>query len=299
MRAVASSPRVMKLDRLQTFVGAVDAGSYALAADALGVGKAAVAAQIAALEEELGHRLLVPGAVPLALTDAGYRFYESCAHLLAVADAAVEEARSVDASLTGVLRVTSTVEYGAQFVVPALAELGRLHPKLKLQLTTSAVFDDLRTTRSDLAIYTAPLRSSTDRDALLGRFRVAAVAAPAYLSTVPSVQTPADLRTLRWIAHASVDAPYTWVAGGSRHKVALDAMVQADNAMAVLAFVLAGRGVAILPRWLVADGLKTGILVELLPEFRLTEHGVFAVYPDAAHVPDKVRELIAILRRSR
>ena len=298
MRADPSS-RVTKLDRFQTFVSVVDLGAYALAAEALGLDEAAVAAQITALEDELGLRLLVPETAPLALTDAGYRFYESCAHVLTVADAIVEEARSAGAPLTGVLRATSTVEYGVQFVVPALAELGRAHPGLKIQLTTSAVFDDLRTTRSDIAIYTAPLRSSTDRDALLGRFRVAAVAAPAYLSTVPPVETPTDLRTLRWIAHASVDAPYTWVSGGSRHKVALDAMVQADNAMAVLAFVRAGRGVAILPDWLVAEGLEQGSLVELLPGFRLTEHGVFAVYPDPYRVPDKVRELVAILRRSR
>lgn len=288
-----------KLERLQTFITVVDTGSFGLAAGALGIGKAQVAAQVAALEAELGRRLLVPETSPIAVTDAGYRFYESCAHVVSTADEAMEQARASDASLTGMLRVTSTVEYGVAFLVPAFAELGRLHPKLKLQLTTSAVMDDLSQARSDVAIYTGRLRTSTDRDALLGRFRVVAVASPAYLRTAPVVTKPYELRQLQWIAHASVDAPYTWVSSGSRHKVALEAMVQADNAMAVLAFVRAGRGVAILPEWFVGDAIADGSVVEVLPEFRLTEHGVFAVYPDPDHIPGKVRELVSLLRGTR
>ncbi|MEO6951409.1 MAG: LysR family transcriptional regulator [Polyangia bacterium] len=288
-----------KLDRLQTFVTVVDKGSFALAADALGIGKAQVAAQIAALETELGRRLLVPETSPLAVTDSGYRFYESCAHVVSTADAAMEDARAEDASLTGILRVTSTAEYGVEFLVPALTELGRLHPKLKLQLTTSAVMDDLSRARTDVAIYTGRLRTSMARDALLGRFRVVAVASPEYLRDAPRVTKPYELRQYQWIAHASVDAPYTWVSSGSHHKVALEAMVQADNAMAVLAFARAGRGVAILPEWIVSGAIADGSVVEVLPEFRLTDHGVFAVYPDPDHIPGKVRELVALLRRKR
>ena len=81
--------------------------------------------------------------------------------------------------------------------------------------------------------------------------------------------------------------------------MALDAKVQADNALAVLAFVLARRGVAILPEWLVADSLADGAVVEILPAFKLTEHGVFAVYPDPDQVPDRVRAFVELLRRDR
>lgn len=289
----------MKLERLQIFVTVVDHGSYELAAVALASSADILIEQLGALETELGKKLLVPGASPVAVTDAGYRFYESCTYVLAGAEAALEDARAADASLTGVLRVTSTVEYGVHFLVPALAELASLHPALKVQLSTSAAMDDLRAARCDVAVYTGRLRSSTDRAALLGRFRVVAIGSPDYLRSVEAVQTPHDLRRLQWIAHAGFDAPYTWVEGGSQHKVALDAKVQADNALAVLAFVLARRGVAILPEWLVADALADGAVVEILPAFKLTEHGVFAVYPDPDQVPDRVRAFVELLRRDR
>ena len=72
----------------------------------------------------------------------------------------------------------------------------------------------------------------------------------------------------------------------------------ADSAQALMAFALAGSGVALLPEWLVRDALDAGKLVPVLPEYTFARQGIHAVYPDARHVPAKVRTFIDFIRAS-
>ena len=63
-----------------------------------------------------------------------------------------------------------------------------------------------------------------------------------------------------------------------------------------MGFALAGSGVALLPEWLVADAIARQELVRVVPEYIFPSQGVYAVYPDAQHVPTKVRAFIDFLR---
>ena len=70
----------------------------------------------------------------------------------------------------------------------------------------------------------------------------------------------------------------------------------ADSAQALMAFALAGCGVALLPEWLARHALDDGKLVSVLPEYTFARQGIYAVYPDAPHVPAKVRTFIDFMR---
>ena len=64
----------------------------------------------------------------------------------------------------------------------------------------------------------------------------------------------------------------------------------------LMAFALAGSGIALLPEWLVAAALADGALAKVMPEFSFPPQGVYAVYPDAQHIPARVRAFIDFLR---
>jgi DNA-binding transcriptional LysR family regulator len=49
------------------------------------------------------------------------------------------------------------------------------------------------------------------------------------------------------------------------------------------------------PSFLVGPHLATGALVEVLPQYRSIELGVYAVYPTRKHLTPKVRALIDFL----
>lgn len=70
----------------------------------------------------------------------------------------------------------------------------------------------------------------------------------------------------------------------------------ADSAQALMAFALAGSGVALLPAWLAQSALEAGQLLPVLPEYTFAQQGIYAVYPDAQHVSAKVRTFIDFMR---
>jgi DNA-binding transcriptional LysR family regulator len=62
------------------------------------------------------------------------------------------------------------------------------------------------------------------------------------------------------------------------------------------AAALAHQGVILQPSFLVGPDLAAGSLVELMPQYRSMELGIYAVYPTRKHVPAKVRALVDFLQ---
>ena len=62
-----------------------------------------------------------------------------------------------------------------------------------------------------------------------------------------------------------------------------------------VAACLRGAGIVLQPDFLIARDLAAGHLVELMPQYRSLELGIYAVYPTRKHVPAKVRALVDFL----
>ena len=58
------------------------------------------------------------------------------------------------------------------------------------------------------------------------------------------------------------------------------------------AVALRHQGLVIQPSFLVGDDVRSGALVELMPDYRSIEMGIYAMYPTRKHVLPKVRLLI-------
>lgn len=291
---------MINLSRLECFAAIVDGGSLTAAAAALGLTKAMVSIHLKKLEAELGLALLTRTTRSLALTEAGQAFYLDCVRIVRDAQAAMENAKVGDVALNGVLRITSTAEYGSHFVIPALAEFGAQHPQLKIEFSSSALNSNLVAERFDVAIRLGPLNDSTLKAALLGSFRVVAVAAPSYMSTHAMPRTPQHLQQLEWIKHKGFHGTLTWRAkraSARAYRVKLDGRYQADTAAAVCGFVLAGCGAGLLPDWLISTELANAALVDILPGYALPAQEIHALFPHTQHVPAKVRGFIDFLRK--
>ncbi|ATQ73300.1 LysR family transcriptional regulator [Massilia violaceinigra] len=290
---------MLNLNRLQMFVAIVETGSFTKAAASLDVTKAMLSFNLKRLEGELGVSLLTRTTRRIALTDAGQRFFDSCVQVLSQAEAAIDAARSSHAALTGTLRVTSTAEYGAHMVVPALAAFAQRHEGLKVDFSASPGLADLVSDRFDLALRLGSLRDSTYRAALMERFATVPVASAAYLERHQAPATPQELQALDGIFHTRFEGPLSWTHTASGEIVATThprQRIVTDNAAGMRSFALAGAGVAILPEWLVQEDLAAGRLLRLLPGYALPEQGVYAVYPNTRHLPAKVGMFIAFLR---
>lgn len=289
---------MINLNRLSMFVAVVDAGSFTAAADALGTTKAVVSFNVKQLEQELGVALLTRSTRRLALTQAGEGFHADCVRLLQDADAAVDQARSGQAALSGSLRVTASVDYGNRVVVPALAAFARLHPALRVGYQASSTQADLIGERLDVAIRVGALADSSYRATRIGEFRLLLVASPALLAEHGAPRSLQALAALPWLANrpGRIDPWRLTDSKGRDHAVRVAPVAHADTASALLAFAEAGCGVAALPDWLLEEPLARGTLLRVMPSYTLPRQPVHAVYPDTRHVSAKVRRFIDFLR---
>ncbi|RCW96338.1 MULTISPECIES: LysR family transcriptional regulator [Kosakonia] len=291
---------MLNLSRMAIFVAVVDTGSFTAAAVALGQTKAVVSFNIRQLENEFGVTLLLRSTRRLTLTDAGRVFYQRGVELLNAAESLQDDVRASHVGLCGELRITSTPEYGAQIVVPALAAFGQDHPGLRIRHVASSQHNDLISERFDVAIRLGSLADSRYHAALISRFAIVPVATPEWLRAHP-VTSLQSLAQAEWIIHERLNTPLRWQVTDANGRsetleITTPARLSADSAQALMAFALAGCGVALLPLWLVQTALDSHRLVHLLPEYRFAQQGVYAVYADAQHQPAKVRAFVDFLR---
>ncbi|MGD8163086.1 LysR family transcriptional regulator [Pantoea sp. FN0307] len=293
---------MINMQRLGIYVAVVETGSFTGAAQTLGLTKAVVSFNIKHLEQELGVSLLIRSTRRVSATDTGERFYHRCLQLLQDAESLLEDVRRDHSGLSGLLRITTTPEYGARVIAPALSAFVAKHPQLRIQHESSSKNDDLIAGRFDVAIRLGHLADSNHHARLIDQFEILAVAAPGYLNTLDenSIRDLTQLASAKWIAHSRLSTPLSWqVTTPKGENVFLSAlhppMITADSAASLLAFALAGAGVAVLPAWLVQDEVAKGELTQLLPDHQFPRQGIYALYPHTRHVPEKVRTFIDFL----
>src|SRR6186713_1127056 len=107
---------------LTAFARVVEAGSFAGAAERLGVSVSSVSRAVADLEAHLGARLLNRTTRRLSLTESGQAFYERCVQLLADLEEAEESVTASAAVPRGTLRLTTSISFGVRYLAAAVAE---------------------------------------------------------------------------------------------------------------------------------------------------------------------------------
>ncbi|MCT9127719.1 LysR family transcriptional regulator [Cupriavidus gilardii] len=282
-----------RLTSMAVYVKAVDLGSFAAAADALGITGPMVGKHVRFLEERLGTRLLNRTTRRQSLTDFGRAYYERCRLILAEAEAADALAADQLAEPRGKLRVTMPVHFGRHCAMPILLELARQYPALELELSFSDRLIDLAEDGYDLAIRTGSLQDRADTIARrVGRQRMIVCASPAYLARHGEPHQIEDLRQHQaivyrrsgpvapWLIPRDDAPPMEWHPAGRLLLDDLDAIADA---------AAAGMGVAWLPSWLVSERIHAGALVRLFPDEPAFLYDAYALWLRTPHLARKVR----------
>jgi len=282
---------------MKTLVAVVDAGSFIGAAEPLGMSKAAVSRHVSDLENRLGVRLLQRTTRRLSLTDEGQAFYARSKDALALVDEAETEIRSRSSEASGVVRVNAPQTFGVLHLGPLWGGFMDANPRVSLEVTLSDRLVDVVDEGFDLAIRIATLPNSTLVSKKLASTRVMLCAAPAYLERVGTPDHPADLALHQVIAYSYWSGRDEWTFTGPEGVVSVKtrARLYANNGDTCLAAALSGQGIILQPSFLVAEDVRAGRLVELMPEYRSIELGIYAVYPTRKQLALKVRRLIDYL----
>ena len=288
-----------RLSGIEAFVRAVEAGSFARAADKLGLTRSAVGKSVARLEQRLGSRLFHRTTRTQTLTEDGHAFYERCRRALDEIDAAEAALDAGRREPSGRLRVSAPLLFGRHCVAPVLMKLARRHPRLDLEIAFSDRVTDLLEDGFDIAIRIGELRDSPNLAARrLGAQTFVMCAAPSYLGKRKRSLRAADFAHLTAITYsrAGVESPWELTdADGRRHVLPIARHLRFDDVQAIADAALAGFGVARLPRWLIAPRLESGELALLMDGADVETSDIHAVWPHSRYLPSKTRAAIDAL----
>jgi DNA-binding transcriptional LysR family regulator len=282
---------------MQSFTCVVDAGSFVGAADSLGVSKAAVSRHVNELESRLGVRLLHRTTRRLSLTSEGEVFLARCRELLSSLNEAEAEITASSDTARGLLRVNVPVTFGIRRLAPLWGEFRARHSQVRLDITLADRLVDLVEEGYDLAIRIGALDSSSLVSRRLTVTRLILCAAPEYLTSHGTPEHPDELQGHAVIGYSYFSSGDVWQLEGPEGPVIASTRpcIHSNNGDTCRGAALAGQGIILQPDFLVGDDIAAGTLVELMPEYRAAELGVYAIYPSRRHIAPKIRALIAFL----
>jgi DNA-binding transcriptional LysR family regulator len=278
------------LGALGVLVRVVETGSFSAVAREREVSQAAVARQIAQLEEHFGVRLFHRTTRKLSLTDDGEMLLGLARPVLDGVDGLEAALGRQSASPVGLVRVGVTVT-GSHFLAQRLPTLLADHPGLKVELVVSDRFGDMIEDRLDLAMRVGEV---TDASLVVRRWGTASfvvVAAPSYIERKGKPSTPADLTSHTCIVHDVGPGSNVWtfVTSDGSQQFHVSGGFLANDVSAVHVAVRSGYGIALLPQFEVLDDLRSGMLVCMLSEFPAPSIPLSAVYPSRRHLAPRTR----------
>jgi DNA-binding transcriptional LysR family regulator len=289
-----------KFQEMLTFSAVVDAGSFVGGADALNMSKAAVSRYVSDLETRLSVRLLHRTTRKLSLTEEGEVFYARCKDLLSsISDAELEiTSRAVEA--VGLLRISAPVTFGVLHLANLWGDFTAKHPKVSLDITLSDRVVDIIEDGFDVAIRIAQLPNSTLISKKLASTKMVLCASPHYLKHSSKLTHPSDLTHHSVLAYTYWSTKDEWTFEGPEGSVTVKTMprLKTNNGDTNLAGALKHQGIVLQPTFLVGKHLRSGELIEILPEYKSIELGIYAIYPTRKLVSPKVRLLIDFLVQS-
>ena len=275
---------VQDLNNLYFFAKVADFGSYTAAAKALGLQTSKLSRRIAALEAELGVRLINRTTRRLSLTEAGKTFHRHCLALLDEAQAAKDAMTQIVGSPQGLVRISCPNGLLQGGVADILTRFLANHPQVRVALDASNRHVDVVEEGLDIAIRVRkpPLEDSDLAMRAFGPDEVILVASPEFIAAHGEPKTLEDIARMPTLSMASADERSTWRFLGMDGKPAElthSPRLSTDDLFTLLHAALLGIGAALLPHLIVAKDLERGALIRLLPSLKAHTGIMHAVFP--------------------
>ncbi len=285
-----------RITAMHVFVEVVERGSLTAAAEALEMSRAMVTRYLAEVERWLGARLLHRTTRRISLTAPGEAALLRFRQILAIGDELHGELATDNPEPHGLIRVTASVSFGQIHLAAAVADFVKRHPLTRVELLLVDRVVNLVEERVDIAV-----RISRAIDpALIARWlapcRSVLCAAPSYLAERGTPTTADELAGHNCLTHHYVGkSVWHLQRDGRAIAVAVGGNISANEASLLLEAVRAGAGSAMLPTYQIAPLLRSGELVEVLPEYDVEGLGIHAVYASRRQLPTIMRSFLDFL----
>jgi len=276
------------------FVQVVKAGSFKRAAEQLNLEPSSLSRKVAALEDRLKVKLLHRSTRHTRPTELGQRYFEGLCKIIDEQAALEEGISSRVELLSGNFRVSAPIDFGVEFVVPAIRRLQQDAPGLVVDITLGSGFIDLLEQGIDVAIRIGEQADSNLIARQLGQANRVLVASPEYLDVHGVPESPEDLSKHNFILYSQTQARSDIEFTDSQRvpHSRIRSTFTVNSVRAIRKLVREGAGVHLGPKWAFQEDIDSNRVICLLPEHPLKSFPVHAVYPARSYLPRKTKLFI-------
>lgn len=272
-----------RLTQMQAYISVATEGSFTAAAQALDLSPQLVSKYVAALEAQLGLRLLNRTTRKVHMTEAGERYLREAAELLERLNQLESNISQMQQAPQGLLRVSAPVALANRFLAEAVQSYQQLNPRVTCDIQLNDRRVDIVEEGFDLALRIGELQSSSLIARRLADTRVIYCASPDYIEHQGVPQRQSDMKHHRMLHYSLLQRDEYGSAGAG---------LSSNSGDFLTAAALAGAGIVAVPQFMCGEYLAQGRLVEVLQQEPRKILGLYAVYPHRALLPLKVRSFV-------
>ena len=287
-----------RLKAMETFVRVVKEGSFAAAADAMGVSRAIVTKHVMQLEKAIGARLINRTTRRFSVTEIGQDYVGFCQRVLE--DMSEQDALigRLQAEPRGELKVLTPKSFGSLYLGNIVSDFMALYPDIHVTLIlsdTSMRHLDLIENGFDLAIRLTSHVDSSLMTRRIGALSWVPCASPDYLARHAAPRAPAELADHVCLLHTKhADGVWRFRAAKSKtvETVKIAGPISTNSVMVLRQVALNGMGIALLPTYCIGPDLASGSLRRVLPDHAGPDEAIFVMFPHRHLIPAKIRLFI-------
>jgi DNA-binding transcriptional LysR family regulator len=278
---------------LLLFARVVDEGSFSRAGERLGLPKSTVSRRLAALEADLGERLLLRTTRKLTVTDFGHSVLEHARHVLDEVEAATSLAQHRQVEPSGRLRVSMPSDFANGVLGPLMADFIAKYPAVSLEVDLSPRRVDLIGENFDLAIRMGELTDDASLAARpLASFSNGLYASPAYLARRGNPPEPEALMehdALHLLTRSGDILPWVLTRDEQRWEGVPPTRARANSPELLTRLACAGAGIATVADHFAEPYIRSGELMPVLVDWYLPSVPAWAVFPGRRLMPARTR----------
>lgn len=284
----------MDLNDILIFVRVAQAGSFSRAAKLLNMPVSTVSRRVAELEEQLGVPLLIRTTRSLKITEVGLTYLEHGQTIAAEIEKVETLATNLQSIPQGNLKITTTTDFGNQFLAPILHDFLKANPRVKVDAVLTERVVDLVSEGFDLAIRMGELKTSSYVARKIGSLSMQLYASPDYLKRSGEPSSGSELSKHQCILFTSMNEPHQWRLMGpeGEAKIQVSGRVSVNNMSLVRDFAISGEGIALMPHFMCTEEVKRGKLKVILKDWFNSPGPIHAVYPGQRYLLPKVRVFV-------
>jgi len=257
---------VDRLGAMRLFAAVADAGSLSAAGRELRMPLTTVSRKLAALEDDLGARLVTRSTRRLTLTEPGRHYLEACRRILEEVDAAEARLSGTQGEPQGQLAITAPVVFGRLHVLPVVCDFLRRYPRIDARMLLLDRPVDLIEEGLDVAVRIGALPDSSLIATRVGTVRQIVCASPQFLDAHGKPKSLEHLATHDCIAFSALDARDRWTFsdGKRQRRIRVRSRLAVNTAEAAIDAAIAGVGITRVLSYQAAIALADGSLKEIL-----------------------------------